>query len=71
MASKFKLRLKRNRRRQRVLRHKAEQLIHVQESSQAVLADVDRLIDRLVDAISSLQKARTTVLIQALASIKN
>jgi len=71
MPSKHKLRLKRNRRRQRALFHQVERQKQVQQSAKAVLAEVDCLIDRLVHGLGSLQKARKTVLIQTLASIKN
>jgi hypothetical protein len=69
--SKHKLRLKRNRRRQRALLNKAERQKQAQQSAKAVLVELDRLINRLVHGLGSLQKARKTVLIQTLASIKN
>jgi hypothetical protein len=71
MASRHKLRLKRNRRRQRALLHKAEQRKRVQESSKVILAEVDRLIARLVHTLGALEKARTVTLIRTLESIKN
>lgn len=71
MPSKHKLKVKRQKRRQRAIFHKAEDRKQMQESAKAVLANVDRLVDRLVDALYSLQKTRATVLIQTLASIKN
>jgi hypothetical protein len=71
MPSKHKLCLKRDRPRRKSLFHEAERRKDVQESAKAVLADVDRLIDRLAQALSVLQKTRKTVLIQAIASIKN
>ena len=67
MPSKHKLRIKRNRRRQRALFHKAEERKQVQESAKVILADVDRLLDRLVQALDTLQKTRATVLIRTLA----
>jgi hypothetical protein len=71
MPSKHKLRLERDRRRRKSLLHEAERRKEVQESAKTVLADVDRLIDRLAQALVLLQKTRKTVLIQAIASIKN
>jgi len=72
MPSKHRIQIKRNRRRQRALFHKAEDRKQIQESAKVILADVDRLIDRLALALDSLQKTRATVLIQtlALANIK-
>ena len=72
MPSKHKLKVKRQKRRQRALFQKAEDRKQIQESAKVILADVDRLIDRLALALDSLQKTRATVLIQtlALANIK-
>ena len=71
MPSKHKLRLRRNRRRQRALLHKAEQDKHVQESAKVILAEVDRLIARLLHTLGALEKARTVTLIRTLESSKN
>jgi hypothetical protein len=71
MPSKHKLFLKRNRRRQRALLRKVEQHKHVQESAKVILAEMDRLIARLVHTLGALEKARTVTLIRTLESIKN
>ena len=71
MPSKHKLRLKRDRRRQRVLLHNAEQHKHAQESARVILAEMDRLIARLLHTLGALEKARTVTLIRTLESIKN
>ena len=70
MPSKHKLRLRRNRRRQQALFHKAEECKHEQESAKVILAEVDMLIARLVHRLGTLEKARTVTLIRALESIK-
>jgi len=71
MPSKHKLRLKRNRRRQRARLQKAEERKHVQESAMLILSEADRLIARLVETLSALQNARTVALIRSFESIKN
>ena len=71
MPSRHKVHLKRNRRRQRALLHKAEERKHLQESAKIILAEADLMIARLVKTIAALDKARTDTLIRTLAATKN